>query len=202
MSDEEELQVEQHAPVPAPVIQMAQSVSIQPMPVFHPEAEVGASLATRWKNWIADFDMFITASGITDPKRKRALLLYQAGPGSGKSSNKFQIQETKIIIIWQKEKLREHFEPRKNRRYAVYRFRKATQESQETLDQFHTRLRSLAETCEFTNIEFETEEQIIIGGTSSKIRKNALRDPNYDRTPRRAKHVPSQRNRKERGTLC
>jgi hypothetical protein len=24
--------------------------------------------------------MFLTASGITDPKRKRALLLYQAGP--------------------------------------------------------------------------------------------------------------------------
>ena len=38
----------------------------------------------------------------------------------------------------------------------------------------------MAETCEFTNIEFEIEEQIIIGGRSSKIRKQALRDPTFD----------------------
>ena len=38
----------------------------------------------------------------------------------------------------------------------------------------------MAETCEFTDIEFEIEEQIIIGGRSSKIRKRALRDPTFD----------------------
>eukprot|EP00112_Aurelia_sp_Birch-Aquarium-sp1_P015232 Seg336.2 transcript_id=Seg336.2/GoldUCD/mRNA.D3Y31 product="hypothetical protein" protein_id=Seg336.2/GoldUCD/D3Y31 len=180
MSDEEEQQVEPHAPVPAPVIQMAQSVSIQPMPVFHPEAEVGASLATRWKNWIADFNMFITASGITDPKRKRALLLYQAGPRIREIFKQIPDTGNEDDYNLAKEKLREHFEPQKNCSYEVYRYRKSTQESQETLDQFHTRLRSVAETCEFTDLEFEIEEQIIIGGTSSKIRKNALRDPSYD----------------------
>ena len=76
--------------------------------------------------------------------------------------------------------LREHFEPQKNCSHEVYRFIKATQESQETLDQLHTRLRSVAETCEFADVEFEIEQQMIIGGTSSKIRKNALRDPSYD----------------------
>ena len=33
---------------------------------------------------------------------------------------------------------------------------------------------------EFHDVEFEIEEQIIIGGMSSKIRKRALRDPNID----------------------
>ena len=61
-------------------IVMAQSVSLKPVPEFHPNAELGASLATGWKDWMADFEMFITASGITDVKRKRALLLYQSGP--------------------------------------------------------------------------------------------------------------------------
>ena len=79
-----------------------------------------------------------------------------------------------------KDKLKAHFDPQKNKRYEVYRFRQATQESNETLDQFHTRLRTMAETCEFTDIEFEIEEQIIIGGRSSKIRKRALRDPTFD----------------------
>ena len=56
-----------------------QSVSIQPLPEFSPDAEIGSSLAAKWKLWMEDFEMFILASGITDSKRKRALLLYQAG---------------------------------------------------------------------------------------------------------------------------
>ena len=47
--------------------------------MFCPDAKLGTSLATKWNNWQSDFDMYLTASGITDPTRKRALLLYQAG---------------------------------------------------------------------------------------------------------------------------
>ena len=75
------------------------------------------------------------------------------------------------------KKLRKHPEPHKNRRYEVSRFRKATKEQQERLDKLHKRLQSIAETCEIADIEFEIEEQIIISGISSKIRKNALRNP-------------------------
>ena len=56
-----------------------QSVSIPPLPEFNPDSEVGESLGARWNIWMEDFEMFILARGITDPKRKRALLLYQAG---------------------------------------------------------------------------------------------------------------------------
>ncbi|CAB3991765.1 PREDICTED: uncharacterized protein LOC107336737 [Paramuricea clavata] len=39
----------------------------------------------------------------------------------------------------------------------------------------------MAATCEFNDVELEIEQQIIIGGTSSKIRrKHALRDPKFD----------------------
>ena len=49
------------------------------------------------------------------------------------------------------------------------------------MDQFHTRLRTLAQNCEFAedNLEFEIEQQILVGGTPSRIRKRALRDPKY-----------------------
>ena len=67
-----------------------------------------------------------------------------------------------------------YIEPQQNRRYAVYRFRQATQEVNETLDQFHTRLRTLAQTCSFNDVE------IITAGSSSRILKKALRDPSYD----------------------
>ncbi len=72
-----------------------------------------------------------------------------------------------------------YFDPQKNRRYEAYRFRQTTQEDNETLEQFHTRLRTMSETCEFANVDFEIEEQIIIGGNSSKIRKRALREGVY-----------------------
>lgn len=71
---------QQVEPQPVQVIKMAQSISVYPLPVFYPNAVVGASLATRWNNWMADFEMYIVACGVTDAKRKRALLLYQAGP--------------------------------------------------------------------------------------------------------------------------
>ncbi|CAB3993628.1 Hypothetical predicted protein [Paramuricea clavata] len=83
-----------------PVTISTPSVSIQPLPEFNPDAEVGASLATRWTNWLDDFEMFILASGITDEKRK------------------------------------------------------------------HT--------------DFKIEQQIVTAGSSSRIRKKALRNPTYD----------------------
>ena len=40
-------------------------------------------------------------------------------------------------------------------------------------------LRSAASNCEFTNVDFEIEQQIVIGGTSRNIRKKSLKDPEY-----------------------
>ena len=75
-------------------------------------------------------------------------------------------------------KFTSHFEPQKNKLFEVYTFRKAVQESNDT-DQFHTRLRTLAESCEFHDLEFEIQVQIVIGGRSTCLRKQALRDPKY-----------------------
>ena len=51
------------------------------------------------------------------------------------------------------EKLDNYFTPKKNVTYEIFRFRKAVQQSGETVDQFATRLRKLASTCEFTDLE-------------------------------------------------
>ena len=73
--------------------------------------------------------------------------------------------------------LKEHFKPQKNCRYEVFKFREVKQlETNETLP--HS-LRSLAQTCSFADTDFEIEQQIIMAGTSSRIRKKALRDPTY-----------------------
>ena len=150
------------------------SISLQPVPPFDVDAEIGLSLASRWKLWLRDFDTFLLASGITDKKRQRALLLYQAGPQVREIFAQLSDVGGETDFALAKEKLTQYFEPQKNRRYEVYRFRE-----QESLDNFHTRLRNMAKVCEFHDENFEIEEQIIIGGRSSRIRKRALRDPDY-----------------------
>ena len=155
------------------------AVNLQPVPEFVPDADIGASLATRWRLWLQDFDTFILASGITSAKRQKALLLYQAGPRIREIFAQLPNTGGEDAFDLAKQKLTEYFEPQKNKRYEVYRFRETKQGEAETLDSFHTRLRNMAKTCEFADEAFEIEEQIIIGGRSSRIRKRALRDPDY-----------------------
>ena len=38
-------------------------------------------LATNWTKWLASFDIYFTATEITDPARKKALILHCGGEG-------------------------------------------------------------------------------------------------------------------------
>ena len=64
----------------------------------------------------------------------------------------------------------------KNRLYDVYQFRQAKQGNAETLDQYYTRLRTLSKRCNFADADFEIMRQIVLYGTSSRLRKQALRE--------------------------
>ena len=155
------------------------ALNLKPLPEFNPDGEVGSSLAARWRLWLSDFDTFLIASGLRDASRKRALLLYQAGSRVREIFHQLEDVGTDADYDKARDKLTAYFEPQKNQRYEVYKFRQTRQEEGETLDKFHTRLRNLSSNCEFTNPDFEIEQQILTGGSSSKIRRRALRDPDY-----------------------
>ena len=101
---------------------------------------IGASLAAKWILWIEDFEMFILTSSITDPKRKPASLLYQAGQRVREIFRQLQDAGTEADYDTAKTKLQEYLEPQQNHWYALHRFRQAKQETHKILDQFHTRL--------------------------------------------------------------
>ena len=63
-----------------------------------------------------------------------------------------------------------------NTTYKVYNFRQAKQKDGETLDSFHTRLTSLAKTCDFANPDREIKEKIILNCQSNPLRRKALRE--------------------------
>ena len=106
----------------------------------------------------------MVASGIRGARRKRALLLYQAGSRVREIFG--QLTETGQDDDYElaKQKLTAYFEPQQNRRYEVYKFKQTRQDTGETLDNFHIRLRKLLINCEFRDVEFELKQQILIGG--------------------------------------
>ena len=140
------------------------------MPLFDPDSDIGASVAPRWKTWVADFQTYLVANAITDNKRKKALLLYLAGPRVREIFR--QIPETgdEDAFDTALTKLNEYFEPQKNTLYEVFKFRQAVQGPQETLDQYHTRLRTLGATCDFHDLDFEILVQIVTHGRSTHLR--------------------------------
>ena len=70
--------------------------------------------------------------------------------------------------------LNAYFQRKVNKTYEIYMFRNATQNSGESLDSYCTRLRRLAQTCEFTN---EDEEiNIVVSCLSTRLRRRALRE--------------------------
>ena len=55
-------------------------------------------------------------------------------------------------------------------------FRNATQNPGELLDSYCTRLRRLAQTCEFANKDEEIKSHIVVSCSSSRLRRRALRE--------------------------
>ena len=49
------------------------------MPAFGPRSDP-TSTSARWTQWLERFNTYLVAADIKDDGRKRALLLYQAGP--------------------------------------------------------------------------------------------------------------------------
>ncbi len=80
---------------------MATAPPVNPMPPFGPDSDIGGNIGPKWKIWLEDFDMYITANGITDKKKKRALLLYQAGARVVKYFVSCPIEERTMTTIRQ-----------------------------------------------------------------------------------------------------
>ena len=154
--------------------------NIQPMPAFEPRSDP-TSTSARWTRWLERFNTYLIAADIKDDARKRALLLYQAGSEVYEIFKTLEEDEAKDFKSAVKA-LTKYFKPEKNVIYQTYVFRQAIQGKEESIDEFHTRLRGLAKHCAFADADFEIKMQIVTNGTSSRLRKKALQDPTYTLT--------------------
>ncbi len=167
------------------------STQSAPLPPFDIHGEC-SSQGTRWDLWLKRFENFLVAANIEDSKRRRALLLHFAGEqvhsifttleedstsledgtkGEGTEGHS-GLDSYKIAV----HLLNSYFQPKKNIDYESYVFRSCKQNPDETLTQFCTRLRKLAATCEFLDVERAIKTQIITATRSTQLRRRALRE--------------------------
>ena len=145
------------------------------MQQFDPHVDP-TSLADRWSESLTRFKRYVIGFDIKDKARKRALLLYLAGPKVEKIFSTVTDTAEENDYDTAEAKLTAYFAPKKNVLYERHVFRQAKQETEETLDQFYTRLRHLASTCDFTNLEEEIETQLVEKCCSTRLRRKAFRD--------------------------
>ena len=140
------------------------------------DAEAGddqTGLGPRWDKWLKRFEIYIVATGVTDDKQKRALLLHSIGPHT---FDKFETLDTVENETYEQAstKLTAYFKPKVNVEYERAVFRRSKQEKGETIDGFCTRLRELSVTCDFADKNGEIKSQLIQSTSDSKLRKHAL----------------------------
>lgn len=133
-----------------------------------------STVSQRWPTYIKRLENMFVGFNISDDKQKRSLLLYYAGQ---EVSDIFETLPQQGTTYAQAENcLKTHFCPKKNLEYERFRFREAKQQSGESMDTFHMKLRQLAKYCEFHNTDDEIKSQIIHGCLSTRLRRRALRD--------------------------
>ena len=156
------------------------ATAIPPFDKFnvHPEEHTAG---TRWKKYIARFELLIQAMDLQDkPARKKALLIHYAGEevfdifATFTDAQKGGENEDGYKTL--KKSLADHFEPKRNLDFETVKFRQAKQEPGENVDAFCTRLRQLASTCDFGDLQRELKTQILWGCSSQQLKRRALRD--------------------------
>lgn len=139
-----------------------------------------ASVGLRWEKWKRALGLYLTATNVTTPEAKRALLLHMGGlplqeiyyniPGAHVETSTDNDDVFTVAI----NKLDEYFAPKQSRVYERHLFRLIKQETGEKFDKFLVRLRHQGSKCKFTAPDEHMIDQITEKCESAKLRKTIL----------------------------
>ena len=139
---------------------MAVALQVGALQPFDARNDDANSLAQRWERWLRSFELYVGASGVADDAQKRQLLLHCAGEVVRYIF--FTLPNTGATYADARCRITDYFTTRKNISYNRHMLRKHSQAEGETIGQFVTRLRQLANLCEFgTEVEDFIRDQVI-----------------------------------------
>ncbi len=150
-------------------------------PSFDYEADKPTA-GVRWERWVNRLENLFIAMDLDetdDDNRRRALLLHYAGE---RVHDIYEVEKGDTGNTYKdvKDVLTNYFKPKCNIQLEIYNFRKCVQLEGQSLDEYVTELRRLAQTCKFTDVDGEILSQLIQHCTSNRLRRRALREPDKD----------------------
>ncbi|CAG2218703.1 unnamed protein product [Mytilus edulis] len=117
----------------------------------------------------------MTASGVSEGAQKRALLLHLIGQDAQDIFETFT--ETGDTFEDAVAKFDQYFLPKKNQPVERHVFRKCKQNENESIDNYVTRLKNLAKTCDFgIMLNDAIRDQVVDMCYSTKLRRRLLRE--------------------------
>ena len=132
-----------------------------------------AGISARWERWLQAFELFATGKGVKNADQKKVLLLHTAGLDV--QDIFFTLEEEGGSDNYRKATatLNKYFKPQANVPYERLCFRETSQLHNETVEEFLTRLRQKAKTCEFRDanaVEEQIRDQVINKCLSHELR--------------------------------
>ena len=154
------------------------AVTLSGLPCISPFDCIGepATLAQRWDKWKAEFELYVAASGVDDKVQKRALLLHLAGPGVREIFKTYPVEVQGDAKEFDKAMtcLSNHFKVKKNVPLARQKLLASKPNPGETINNFVTRLKSLAEHCDYGEEEDNQVRDIVISHVTNKeLKRNS-----------------------------
>lgn len=146
-----------------------------------PEMEFSGNIAEKWKKWKQKYELFMRASKgyKEDEEDQIAILLNAIGDDGLTIYNTFDLDEgNKKKIDKVLDAFNQYCAPRKNLVYEQSVFFTCSQEENETIDHFLTRLKSLASSCEFdSQLKQMITLRLVLGINDKVLKERLLRVP-------------------------
>ena len=145
------------------------------LPAF-PPFNMTEGTSMTWTKYKKRFGLLCAAIGVTEQQQKLSMFLTYVGD---------EVYEVYENVLTEEEttydqvmgKLDEYFKPKINISYETYLFRLLKQNEEESLQQFHVRLKEQATKCNFHDSEREIKQQIELFTKEPKLRLYAFRNP-------------------------
>ncbi|XP_061710675.1 uncharacterized protein K02A2.6-like [Cydia pomonella] len=139
-----------------------------------------AARAEAWRRWYTQFQVFLKASGVyKETSDVQASLLVNLIGSEGYNvylTFRFTKDENRDDLQTLVDKFNDHFGTKQNETMARFKFFSRNQESGESIDEYVTALKILAQQCEFKDLEESLmRDRIVCGVASSKVRDRLLR---------------------------
>ncbi|KAF6030125.1 hypothetical protein EB796_011565 [Bugula neritina] len=132
------------------------------------------TVGSRWKKWKRAFEYFVVGRGVTNAAQKKALLLNMAGKEAQDIFEVLPAGEGANEYARAMAALDTHFTPKTNIPYERSVFCRTELTSGETITNYITRLRQLAITCEYDDVDNVIRDQVIEKCKSSHLRRRLL----------------------------